>query len=229
MLLKRFRKTVAAVILLLFSSASWGLIIPNPNPALLGDDINGNGLFIPGELTFNIEIFDTLEYFGLLGSEFGFYYGSNPDLLYPIFEVTDQSPGQWATVNFNSGGVLGSIFDGDEGTIQSLFPTQGTDPVGFYLELNSVLGKATYGDDIIYTQANLNPLGEDMAAEFPSLGPFDAFLIAFADINITNGRQDGLGYYLVAPLSEVPVPGALGLWLLGLAGIELFRRKLRAV
>lgn len=226
---RKLRKLLAAVALLAFSSSSWGLTIGNPNPGIFDDDVNGNGLFIPGELLFNLEVFDTLDFFGLLGSEFGFYYASNPNVLYPIFEANDEAPGQWATVNFNNG----VIRDGDENAVQGFFPAIGligTDPIGFYLELNSQLGIATFGDDIIYTEAalNVNPLGEDKAAEFPTLAPLDAFLIMFADINMVTNNQALLGAYLVAPLSEVPIPGALGLWLLGLSGLALFRRKIRA-
>lgn len=227
MMLREIRKPLAAIALLVFSSASWGLTITNPAPGAFGNDIDGNGQFIPGELLFNVELFDTLESVGLLGSEFGFYYAGDPGTRFTIFEAADQGPGQWATVNFNNG----IIRDGDSGVIQSFSPAiiaNGTNPIGFYLELTSALGIAAFGDDIIYTEANLNPIGEDQAAEFPSLGALDAFLIMFADINLNTGAQATLGAYLVAPLAAVPIPGALGLWLLGLGGIALFRRKIRA-
>jgi hypothetical protein len=128
-------------------------------------------------------------------------------------------------VNFNSSGLFGSIFDIDENVLQSLFPTNGTDPIGFYLELNSALGIQLFGDDIIYTQANLNPLGEDMAAEFPTLGPLDAFLISFADININTSNQVTLGSYFVAPLSSVPIPAAVWLFATALIGVFGFSKR----
>ena len=214
-------KVIGMITLLGFSSVSWGLTISNPAPALLGDDIDGNGLFIPGDLIFNVEITDTLGSLGLSGSEFGFYYASSPAILTPIFQATDQSPGtQSASVNFNNGVVR----DLDQGAIQNLFIPQGPANIGFYLQITSVLGKTAFDHDIIFTEATRNG-GENLAAEFPTLSPLDAFLISFADININNGNQITLGSYFVTPLSAVPIPAAVWLFATALIGMFGFSKR----
>jgi len=221
MILLKIRQLLLLTILLLgFSSNSWAISVPNPNPALYGPDIGGSGLFSPGDRVLGFELFDFAE--NLLGAnsgfEFGFYFDSDPTTLIPIFEATDNSTGptlQRALVDFTAGEVV----DRDEGLLQETFTTSAED-IGFFL-------RHSPSSVLIFTEAALNPLGgEDLAAAFPEIGFLDSFLIGFAVPD--GGGVTPWAYSLVYPISPspIPVPGAAGLWLLGIAGLGLFRRRL---
>ncbi len=220
----KYARYLVVAVLLGFSASSWAVTIPNPAPSLLDDDINGTGLFSHFGGSINIEIFDFAEALtgGAAGFEFGFYYADgNPSAgLNAIFGAEDNnsflSTPQVAAVNFADGYTL----DLDDGEVQSIFapdPTASFD-IGFYLRFGA--------DAPIFTQALLNPADEDLAAEFPFKAEPNAFLISFA-VPFGDGILP-LSYQFAYPLSPspVPLPGAAGLWLLGLVGIALFRRRL---
>ena len=225
MILLKIRKLLLLTILLLgFSSNSWAISVPNPNPALYGPDIGGSGLFSPSsprDKVLGFELFDFAE--NLLGTnsgfEFGFYFASDPTTLIPIFEATDNSTGttlQRARVDF----TIGEVIDRDEGLLQGTFTTSVED-IGFFL-------RHSPSSILLFTEATLNPLGgEDLAGAFPEIGFLDSYLIGFAVPGLA-GEITPWAYSLVYPISPspIPIPGAAGLWLLGIAGLGLFRRRL---
>jgi len=96
-------------------------------------------------------------------------------------------------------------------------------PIGFYA-LGPIVGT-------VAIQPTLNEGGSDLAAAFPitqdpnDLAPDDSYLIAFVYEFPKFGKR--LFYAAFAgSLSPIPVPGAIFLWLTGLAGLALFRRRL---
>jgi hypothetical protein len=222
-MMKRKINTILLVMVLAagFSSTSRATTVVNPFPAQFGADINGNGLFTHGDSLLGFEVFDYTEREFDNGSEFGFYFSDDPSTLIPIFRADDDylAGTQRALVDF----ITGEVIDrdpGEQAVVQELFDISAA-TIGFYM-VPSGLGIP------LFTQAILNPLGgEDFAGEFPEFGFPDSFLIGFA---IPQGNEDlQLGYYLVDPIAPVPLPGAAGLWLLGLAGMALFRRRIARV
>jgi len=207
------------MLLLGFSCNGWAISVPNPNPAAYGPDIGGSGLFSPGDRVLGFELFDFAE--NLLGAgsgfEFGFYFDSDPTTLIPIFEATDNSTSptlQRAMVDFTNGEVV----DRDESLLQGTFTTSVED-IGFFLQHRN-------SNILLFSEAALNPLGgEDLAGAFPEIGFLDSFLIGFAVPD--EGGVTAWAYSLVYPISPspIPIPGAAGLWLLGIAGLALFRRR----
>ena len=225
MKLQGFKKYLLVLLLLGFSGSGWAALYPNPFPGILGDDIDGTGLFIPGDFTLSLEVYDPLELTtaGIFGFEFGFYYGSDPLVLTPIFDVLDSSlllGPQTAAVDFTSG-PDGQVFDLDTPSLSPvLFDNSlGTAPIGFYLSIPTLAGP-------IFTQALRNPSDADLSAAYPYLPIPSAYLIGFADPS--SGVIIPLYASLVGPLNPVPVPGAIFLWLTGLAGLAMFRRRLAA-
>lgn len=217
----KIRKFLLLTFLLLgFSCNGWAISVPNPNPAAYGPDIGGSGLFSHGDRVLGFELFDFAE--NILGAgsgfEFGFYFGSDPTTLIPIFEASDNSNSptlQRAMVDFTNGEVV----DRDESRLQGSFSTSVED-IGFFLQHSN-------SGITLFSEAALNPLGgEDLAAAFPEIGFLDGFLIGFAVPD--QGGATAWAYSLVFPVSpsQVPIPGAAGLWLLGIAGLALFRRRL---
>ena len=125
---------------------------------------------------------------------------------------------QIALIDFSVGPV-GAVFDVDNPVPGSTTPfaLQGTNPIGFYLEYPSV----PEPNGPIFTQQALNPGGLDLAAVYPIIGEPGAFGIGFV-LPLDNESPPSLlplAGYAVGPVSPVPIPGALGLWLLGLGGL----------
>ena len=54
---QRIKRYLIVLLLLGFSGSGGAAPYPNPFPGIWGDDIDGNGLFNPGNLTFSAEIF----------------------------------------------------------------------------------------------------------------------------------------------------------------------------
>jgi hypothetical protein len=208
---------LAGMLLAGFSNAGRAAPLGNPNPALYGNDIDDSGLFNFGQPTLSVEIFDRGDALALgTGFEFGFYFAGDPGTQIVIFDesdVTSGSPSQAAGINF----ALGRVGDLDEGVVQDTFTFVG-EPIGFYIKSEQILG----ANVPIFTQALLNPGQVDYAGTYPVLGqsPF-TYLIAFI-----SQQNLLLSASIVGPIAPVPLPGALGLWMLGLAGLALFRRRL---
>jgi MYXO-CTERM domain-containing protein len=206
-------------ILVGFSSASQAVVFPNPNPAVYAPDNDGSGLFLYGQPTLSVELFDYGDAAALgTGLEFGFYFAGNPGTRITIFDSTDFTPNplpnppvQLAGINF----ATGRVGDLDAGVIQDTFTLIANTPIGFYLESPSLLGVP------LFTQALLNPGGQDYSGAFRRLDSPFTYLISFALPSVGT-----ISLNLVGPVSPVPIPGAAGLWLLGMAGLALFRRRL---
>lgn len=224
MIMKDLKRVLLAGLLLLgFSSNGMALSIPPPF-AGLAPDINGNGLFRPvGPEAIVFEIFDILDNVPApSGSEFGFYFANDPASLFAIFEDDDLSSatgpvlGEAALVDFSRGWITDQ-----ESAEVDLFTPQAATDIGFYWR-QTIPGGIT-----LRTQASLNDGGTDAAAEFPYLSNPMTWAIVFG-IPLPNGSASLLGIQAVDPLmpSPIPLPGAAGLWMLGLAGIALFRRRL---
>ena len=217
MILKRFKYILLTIVLLsVFPNASWATTFLNPFPDFLEDDIEDNGLFQHGNQAFSIEFFDFSDRPPLPppGSEFGFYYAGDSDTLIPIFSVDDVTPvpitnGQQALVDFS----IGRVFDIDAGGSDPFTP-QGDTNIGFYLKLPTI-------PLTLFSQAILNPGGQDLAGTFPFIQDSQTIAIAFGTPDL-----GFLSLHSIQPLAPVPLPGAAGLWLLGIAGLALFRRRL---
>ena len=54
---QRIKRYLIVILLLGFSGSGSATPCPNPFPGIWSDDIDGNGLFNPGNLTFSAEIF----------------------------------------------------------------------------------------------------------------------------------------------------------------------------
>jgi len=210
---------LTGLLLVGFSSASQAVVFPNPNPAVYAPDNDGSGLFFYGQPTISFEIFDYGDA-ALLGTgfEFGFYFAGAPGTRITIFDETDftpypvpNPPVQIAGVNF----ALGRVGDLDLNVVQDTFTTVVGAPIGFYLESPSLLGVP------IFTQALLNPGGQDFSGAFRRLDNPLYYLISFVVPSVGT-----ISLNLVGPIAPVPIPGAAGLWLLGMAGLALFRRRL---
>ncbi len=235
-----------AVVLLLFAIASPAQAIPiaNPAPAIAGDD-DGSSVFLPDDVVVSIEILDLGPLLigdpfpagGFGGTEFGFYYYDDPSNRITIFDDTDQNPDpggagddpQLALINF----LTGEVLDSDEGTVQSAFTAFADTPIGFYITLSDdLVDFFSFSFNTIYTQASLNPDGEDMAAAFPLLSN-PGYLFAFgatSPFGAGNTLLLNLQVAVNVSATTVPAPPALILLLGGL--LQLFivrRRRLRQV
>ena len=231
MFLTKFKYILlTGVLLSAFSSVGWATTFVNPFPAFLQDDIEGSGLFRHGNQAFSIEFFDLSDAPPILsapGSVFGFYYAgaSDPDELIPIFGVDDTTPvpitnNQKALVDFNLGANLGAVFDADDPNAlvqEGLFTPQGDTPIGFYLTLPTI-------PVTLFSQAILNSGAQDLSGAFPFIADPQAIAIAFGTPDL-----GFLSIHFIQPLAAVPLPGAAGLWLLGMTGLALFRRRLARV
>lgn len=231
---KGLNKLLLAALLLGFCGSSWAVVFPTPDPlppnlppgTTLGADIDGNGLFTPVDPLMSLEIFDLAEAPAIPGTgiQFGFYYASDPSALIPIFravDITNNRP-QIATVNF----AAGTVIDDNTNTLESSF-TPKNEQIGFY-----ILNPAIPSIPPLFTQAILNDSSNDWAAAYPVIGTPGAYLIGFADpttIDPTTGTNRPAYAALIGPPpppSPIPIPGAIFLWLTGLAGVALFRRCL---
>lgn len=231
MILKKLTINLAAALLLAgFSGTGMAITVLNPFPdrVNLGPDIEGSGLYQHGGQAFSVEHFD----FGDIappfkGTEFGFYFadGQNPftdrSNLIPIFlEDDDVTPvpvtsNQRARIDFD----LGRILDLDSGA-QRTFNSQGGAAIGFYLTVPDLQVPL----ETIYTEPWRNPGGQDAAGALPFLDFPVPDPLAILFVLPSDGRL--LSMHSVYPISPVPIPGAAGLWLLGLACLALFRRRL---
>ena len=217
MILTRLRYILATSVLLsAFSSAGWATTFVNPFPTFLEDDIEDSGLFRHGNQAFSIEFFDLSDTPPLPapGSEFGFYYANDASTLIPIFSADDTTPvpitnGQQALVDFS----LGRVFDIDSGESDAFTP-MGDTYIGFYLKDPTITGT-------LFTQAILNSGEQDFSGAFPFIVDSNVIAIAFG-----TPSTGFLSIHSIQPLAAVPIPGAAGLWLLGMAGLALFRRRL---
>jgi len=95
-----------------------------------------------------------------------------------------------ATIDFLNGWVV----DDDDVVLQSIF-TPGTESIGFYVQLESAAGVLT-----LYTEAALNPGGEDAFATWESDSTSGFYLLGaeFGDL--------GLRLDVVTNVAAVPVP-----------------------
>lgn len=203
---------------LLFSLAAQATII-SPTPEYGADD--GSELFTNTfDNGFAVEIFDFAESF-TDGLEFGFYFANNVTGLIPIFDTADSSSTTLnsAIIDFTTGVIL----DNDTQTIQSLF--SGTGDFGFYLGFYDANGAI---DNLVYSQAALNPGGLDFAGTLPSMITPSGYLIGFeAGDSSANGQLLYLGsIFGLTPTSAVAVSAPLTFLLL-LCGMSLVlvRRK----
>ena len=231
MKLQGFKKYLVVLLLLGFSGSSWAVIYTLPATLTppswvdeVGDDINGTGLFTPGASILTFELFDLGEETPLIpGIEFGYYSAS--DAADGSLEASD----------------LNTIFAHDNSANGPVTVNFGTvAPIGFYVRALSTT---------VATQERLNALGTardsdggtDFAGVFPVTGVFppplpdgtpliDAYLIGFVYPRPFPLVGESLIYasaFARPPnLSPIPVPGAIFLWLTGLAGLALFRRSL---
>ena len=222
------RALLTGLVLLGFSGAGWAIPLANPFPAFLNDDIDGIGLFQPGSPALSIEYLDFFDnpnvptiFDPAPGSEFGFYYGNGanpPTELIRVFGAEDMTPvpitnNQQALIDFD----LGVVLDLDDGVVENLFTPVANAAIGFYLSIP----ETTVNPELtLFSQAVLNG-GADVAGAFPFISDPETFAIIFG----APGTK-ALSIHAFTPLTAVPVPGAAGLWLLGLAGLALFRRKL---
>lgn len=225
MKLQRFKRYLLVLLLLGFCGSGWATLYPLPDPlpplppgVTVGADIDGTGLFDPFNSVLNIEIFDFAEQItsGRFGTQFGFYYGSDPSTLIPIFDSGDNTF-ESASVNFGSGIITdpNDIFD-----VLTFTPQAGS--IGFYTTAPFVGTR--------FTQASENG-GVDFSAAYPVFGTLpngtpliDAYLIGFT---ITPGVISPLYASVTGPLtpSPIPLPGTFFLLLTGLAGVAQFRRR----
>jgi len=230
---------LVAIAVFSWSNLAWAVLIDNPSPAIAGDD-EGAEVFTPDDVVVAIEILDLATILtggpfpagGFGGSEFGFYYFNDPGNLITIFDATDQNPdpggpgdnAQIALLNF----LTGEVLDSDAGTTQSNFTPLANTPLGFYLTLSDdFVDFFGFNFNTIYSQASLNPDGEDMVGAFPLLSN-PGFLLAFgATSPFGAGETLLLDLQVAVNISptSVPEPGTLALLSIGLAGMIIGRRK----
>jgi len=228
MITKKFNQFLLAGLLLGLSGNAAAIAIPPGFEGVVAPDIRGSGVFRPAfRQTLNIEVFDLLDNVAPpANSEFGFYFArgfdpSDPDSLIPIFGADDLSSdstfviGEQAVVDFFNGFVA----DVEDNSIEQTFTPRGRDDIGFYWKQTGGL--------TLFSQPNLNPSGADTSGEFRYLSDPMTWAIVFG-LPLGNGVTSLLGINVVDGLvpSAIPLPGAAGLWLLGLAGIALFRRRI---
>ena len=227
---------------------------PNPNPAVLGDDLDDPGIFTHGEAVVTLEIFDLAEFVvppWFAGSIFGFYFkGSDvndPNNRITIFSPVDISfvpffpPSQVAATDFSTGVVtdVDNALDGDSSTdpLQSTF--SGSGDIGFFLGFPNPAtldpddpfnpdDPAVFDPDnylYLFTEPSLNE-GIDVAATYPFLAsPDNAFLLGFW-IEHENNLVP-LAFEVAAGIAPVPEPATFLLFGCGLAGQARYRRKFK--
>ena len=219
--LQAFKQYLVALLLLGFCGSGWAVVYPidssflPPGATVAADD--ESELFTLGDSVWNFEVLDRSE--GLdFAFEFGYYFPSDPSTLISIFGKTTPDINQM-TVNIGS-----------------------TDPIGFYLQFDAY-DPFNIPATTLFTQAGLNtaPPGQtetDWAGAYPVLtapAPIttDFYLLAFfypVPPPLSDNRVIPV-YLSVAgpsPISPIPLPGAIFLWMTGLAGVALFRRRLAA-
>lgn len=179
---------------------------PNPDSSLYGNDIGGNGYFIP-----NGDPFFTIRFFELsAGGTFGMYFKSDPNNLITLLDSTD-APLEIATVDLANG----IVYDWDQLAVQSTF-TPLNSPMGFFYT------PAIQGFPTLFTDPFLNS-GFDTAAVYPVLGVIpDAYLLSFIFTDLSNqGALHTLSWHAISGVDNfvVPEPGTLALLSSGLLGI----------
>jgi hypothetical protein len=227
MKLRKFKEYFAALLLLGYCGSGWAVVYPTPDPLPMGATVgadDGSELFALGDSIWTFELLDAGEGLPILEFEFGYYFGS------------DAADG---TVD-----TFYSIFGKNEATNQKTVNIGSTDPIGFYLQSDAVIvnSQVVAPATNLFTQAILNdPLPDangvdetDWAAAYPVLTapdpvPVGSYLLAFYYPVPQQLGGDGTVipiYASVAGPSPIPLPGAIFLWLTGLAGLALFRRSL---
>lgn len=205
---------LAAVVLAAVPSPSSATIVP---PAGFGPD-SGSKLFVntsPGVL--NFEIADVLGG-GLpaVQTTFGFYFASNPNGLIPIFDPTDQGGTQAALINF----AAGLVVDIDAGSVpQNSF--SGTGPFGFFLQIVFAGNPPTVVR--LFSDPSRNG-GNDPVETFPSLTVPNQFMIGF-DLPTGAGA---LYLDLIANVAPIPEPAMLLIFVIAVAGLGVWRPRIRA-
>ena len=190
-----------------FAQTAAAVPFPNPLPALLLEDIDGDGYYQAGGIgEVALEIFDAAEG----ASEFGFYEQGNAGTLISIFDTAD-AVGNAAIINF----AAGFVFDFELAAAQSLFTTP-TNPIGFYLKLPNLT---------LYSDPTLNPAGLDFLAAHPAIAG-TSFDLLFRSAGTQAVGPVLFSWHRITGITGVPVPtpSSIALMMLGLA--VMGRRKL---
>lgn len=212
-----------------FSSAS-AVEIPNPVPADFGPDINqqpaARGKFKPDNLVVAVEAVDLgprapVPPGPFDGSDFGFFFASDPTTLIEIFDRTEQNPDPGgpasspprARIDFAAGEIVNPVGPGPADDILKNVFTPGNGKIGFYLtpdpNLQALVGASP---GTIYSIPSLNPAGEDLIGIFPAFAFDKTFLLGFGQGN----PVFPYAYHAVVGVTPAPEPGTLLLTVLGI-------------
>lgn len=151
-----------AGLLLVLAGSNANAVIANPDPANLLDDA-GADHFAPSTLTASIEIADPFDAF----TSFGFYFLGAPGNRTTIFGPLDQAAPQVAVIDFSAGVVA----DADASEVEDTFAPS-LNNIGFWFDIPDA-------GLTLFTQAALNPGGEDLSWVFTSKTDPLAHVLAF--------------------------------------------------